>query len=713
MSDPLPNRLLCVLLVLLGWCFWPDTAIAQPVIDSLRKAVYLQLEEGKEADLPETYFQLGRAYLEFDELDSAYWAFSSSSEYAFLSNNPRRQYEALVSSGQIRLTKGDYLTALDQLLRAQRLLGTLTIKPAQEAQLMISLGNAYMLSNNYQLAMDCQMRSIKLAESINDTSHLAFSLLSLGSLYWEIGQYQQSMETYQRAYRVGRQVHVSHFTYLSSLSIAFFSLGELDSALFYIRKARSDAREDQSIYGEAYSLGLTGNILMEKGRIQEAIDSLKASIEICRANGFNRDAISFLNDLGKAYGMAQEYELAIRTMDEAGALTSREGMAGLLASNYRIRSEIYALQGDSARAFVFLRQHYALKDSIVNQEVLRNMSRLENDYEITKREYTIMEQKEELEASKRMLYVYGFGSGIVFLLVILYMAYVRNKTLREINQLLEDKNAEIRRQNDRLGSSNEDLRQFAHVASHDLREPLRNISSFSTLLARRYKNQLDKEAEEYLTFITEGAKRMDRLLNDLLTYSVIGVFDYEYSQVEIGKVVGNILRRFQQDKTLQGARISIPNLPTIRANAQQMDQLFTQLIDNAIKFRSEEKPMIEIRAEATDNGYIFSVKDNGIGMEEAYKEKIFALFLRLHNQQSAYQGSGIGLSIVKKIVEQHEGRIWIESELGVGTTVFFFLPTNPPVDPTPVHIRDRWQWLQEASGTTESREDLQREGLGG
>ncbi len=253
------------------------------------------------------------------------------------------------------------------------------------------------------------------------------------------------------------------------------------------------------------------------------------------------------------------------------------------------------------------------------------------------------------------------------------------------------------------------MRQFAHVTSHDLREPLRNISSFATLLSRRYKGKLDADADEYLSFITGSAQRMDRLLNDLLTYSVVGVFDHEYTHVDVGKTISDITRRMQQKKELYGARISLSNLPEIRANAQQMDQLFSQLIDNAIKFRSpERKPEIAIRAEEQENGHVFSVSDNGIGMDRAYKDKIFALFLRLHNQQSPYEGSGIGLSIVKKIVEQHQGKIWIESELGKGTTVNFFLPKDPPADSTPVHVKDRWQWLNKTESGQET--DAKTEG---
>lgn len=664
-------------------------------LDSLKAVRRMQLETGEQAKLMETYYRLGRAYLGIGETDSAYVEFSQSLEYAESLEDPYIQFRSLLEMGQIDgYPRNNPSSAIRRLLRAEQLAGE-EIPISDLRRLYFELGNAYLLGNDFENSLKYQLRSVDLAESIQDTAFLAASLRSLGSLYWQIDQFSNSLVTYRKALALRSVLPGPHFSIYSSMAIAHFSLGAMDSALAYIRRARIEAAGYDLIYGEAYSLGLIGNIKMEQGRYVQAVDSLEESVFLCEENGYLRDAISFRIDLGKAYGLNKQFDQALSVLKTAEKEARQLSQSNLLTNNYEIQSEVYAWKGDSAKSLIYLQRYYSLKDSLLNEEVIAGMADIERGHEIGKRDDRILEQQEEIDASRRLLYISLFSSGIVFLLVLLYMTYIRNKALREVNQLLEGKNGEIRRQNHRLASSNEDLRQFAHVTSHDLREPLRNISSFATLISRRYTGQLDENADEYLGFITSSVKKMDRLLNDLLTYSVVGVFEHEYTQVDVGKTISDIMRRLQQNKETQGAKISLHQLPIIRANAHQMDQLFTQLIDNAIKFRAvDRKPEIDIRAEAREKGYVFSVSDNGIGMDKAYKDKIFALFLRLHNQQSAYEGSGIGLSIVKKIVEQHEGRIWIESEVGQGTTVFFFLPKDPPSDHIPLHIKDRWQWLQ-------------------
>lgn len=664
-------------------------------LDSLKAVRRMQLENGEQSKLMETYYRLGRAYLGIGETDSAYVEFSQSLDYAESLEDSYIQFRSLLEMGQIDgYPRNNPSSAIRRLLRAEELAGE-DIPISDLRRLYFELGNAYLLGNDFENSLKYQLRSVDLAESIQDTSFLAASLRSLGSLYWQIDQFSNSLITYRKALALMPSLPGPHFSVYSSMAIAHFSLGAMDSALHYIRKARFEAADYGLIYGEAYSLGLIGNIKMEQGRYTQAVDSLEQSVALCETNGFLRDATSFRIDLGKAYGLNKQFDQALSVLKVAEKEARQLSQSNLLTNNYEIQSEVYAWKGDSAKSLIFLKRYYSLKDSLLNEEVIAGMADIERGHEIGKRDSRILEQQEELDASRRLLYISLFASGIVFLLVLLYMTYIRNKALREVNQLLEGKNGEIRRQNHRLASSNEDLRQFAHVTSHDLREPLRNISSFATLISRRYKGQLDDNADEYLGFITGSVKKMDRLLNDLLTYSVVGVFEHEYTQVDVGKTISDIMRRLQQNKETQGAKISLHQLPIIKANAHQMDQLFTQLIDNAIKFRATGKrPEINIRAEAREKGFVFSVSDNGIGMDKAYKDKIFALFLRLHNQQSAYEGSGIGLSIVKKIVEQHEGRIWIESEVGKGTTVYFFLPKDPPSDQIPLHIKDRWQWLQ-------------------
>lgn len=669
-------------------------AFSMDELDSLKAARRMQLEEGDQDNLMQTYYRLGRAYLGVGQADSAYTEFTYSLEYAESLGDTYLQFLSLLQMGQIDgYPRNNPSAAVRRLLKAEEIAGE-DVPIADLKRLYFELGSAYLLANDFENSLKYQLQSVDLAETIQDTAFLAASLRSLGSLYWQIDQFSNALNTYRQALELRSSLPGPHFSIYSLMAIAHFSLEQTDSALHYIRRARVEAAAYSQIYGEAYSLGLIGNIKMDQGRYKQAVDSLEASVSLCEEHGFFRDATSFRMDLGRAYGLNRQFDLALRELKLAEREAKQMNQTSLLTSNYEIQSDVYAWQGDSAKSLVYLKQYYQLKDSLVNEEVIAGMADIARGFEIGKRDDMILEQQQELDASRRLLYISLFASGIVFLLILLYMTYLRNKALREVNQLLENKNGEIRRQNHRLASSNEDLRQFAHVTSHDLREPLRNISSFATLISRRYRGKLDENADEYLGFITNSVKKMDRLLNDLLTYSVVGVFEHEYSQVDIGKTISDIMRRLQQNKETQGAKISLHQLPIIRANAQQMDQLFTQLIDNAIKFRADgRRPEINIRAEAREKGFVFSVSDNGIGMDKVYKDKIFALFLRLHNQQSAYEGSGIGLSIVKKIVEQHEGRIWIESEVGEGTSVFFFLPKDPPSDQIPLHIKDRWQWL--------------------
>jgi len=228
-----------------------------------------------------------------------------------------------------------------------------------------------------------------------------------------------------------------------------------------------------------------------------------------------------------------------------------------------------------------------------------------------------------------------------------------------------------------LRHSNEELRQFAYVASHDLQEPLRTITSFTQLIERRYKDKLDSDADEFIEYIVDAAKRMQTLINDLLNYSRVATKKKEIELIDIEEVFNSVLNNLNTAIYENDAEITYENLPKIMAEPGQMIQLFQNLIGNAIKFRKLEiPPKIHIKAHKDKNEYIFSVADNGIGMEPQYAERIFTIFQRLHTKEE-YEGTGIGLAISKRVVELHGGRIWVESELGKGSTFYFTIPFNP------------------------------------
>lgn len=240
-------------------------------------------------------------------------------------------------------------------------------------------------------------------------------------------------------------------------------------------------------------------------------------------------------------------------------------------------------------------------------------------------------------------------------------------TLWQAQLELEKKAAELER-------SNKELEQFAYVASHDLQEPLRTISSYVQLLSSRYKDKLDNEANEFIDFAVEGSKRMKQLITSLLNYSRIDT-GKPFTIIHTPDIIRNVEQDLSEPIEESGALITYNNLPDIYGDPILIRQLFQNLIANAIKFRSDKRPEIKISGKRENGHYLFSVADNGIGINQEYSERIFVIFQRL-NTREEYPGTGIGLSICKKIVERHGGKIWVQSQLGLGSTFYFTLKAN-------------------------------------
>ena len=245
-------------------------------------------------------------------------------------------------------------------------------------------------------------------------------------------------------------------------------------------------------------------------------------------------------------------------------------------------------------------------------------------------------------------------------------------TTQDITERKEIEEA-LQRKTEELARSNAELEQFAYVASHDLQEPLRMVSSYVQLLARRYKGRLDRDADEFIDYASDGALRMQRLINDLLAYSRVGTRGREFEEVKLETVLAQALDNLKLAIEDSGAVITHDPLPLAYGDGSQLAQVFQNLIDNAIKFRGDEPPKVHVSAVIQGGECVCSVKDNGIGIAPEYSERVFLLFQRSHPRRE-YSGTGIGLAICKRIVERHGGRIWVESEPGAGSTFYFAIP---------------------------------------
>ncbi|MBU2668556.1 CHASE3 domain-containing protein [Actinoplanes bogorensis] len=248
--------------------------------------------------------------------------------------------------------------------------------------------------------------------------------------------------------------------------------------------------------------------------------------------------------------------------------------------------------------------------------------------------------------------------------------------VREARTQIEWVNDQLKVQAEELTRSNRDLEQFAYVASHDLQEPLRKVASFCQLLQRRYAGQLDERADQYIAFAVDGAQRMQRLINDLLAFSRIGRLTSGFTEVPLDRVLTEVKSQLEP-RAGEEAEITWSELPVVEGEEPLLTTLFVNLIGNSLKFkRPDVPPVIRVSAEQVDGEWRVNVRDNGIGIEAEFADKVFVIFQRLH-ARDAYEGTGIGLAIVKKIVEYHGGRIWLDLEAEVGTSIWFTLPVLP------------------------------------
>jgi signal transduction histidine kinase len=279
-----------------------------------------------------------------------------------------------------------------------------------------------------------------------------------------------------------------------------------------------------------------------------------------------------------------------------------------------------------------------------------------------------------------------FFGTIVSLIICLYAVRGLNFTLaqhKRDQEALEEVAADLTR-------SNKELEQFAYVASHDLQEPLRMVTSYTQLLAQHYEGHLDDKASKFMNYVINGAVRMQQLINDLLTYARVNTQGKTPEPTDSHSVLGEALRNLEGAIQESHAIVTNDDLPTVCVDAGQLLQVFQNLISNAIKFRGEDSPRVHVSARDLGEQWVFSLEDNGIGIESQYKDQVFVIFQRLHSRQE-YPGTGIGLAVCKTIVERHGGKIWLESEPGRGSTFFFTVPKEETIELADTSVTSGWK----------------------
>ncbi|MDX1909788.1 MAG: ATP-binding protein [Bacteroidia bacterium] len=589
----------------------------------------------------------------------------------------KRQSDAYLAIGSIYyFALDDYCQAESYMDEAILMLPDDTTTYQHERALILfwrSIVQTY--AGKYHLAMHNQLAALRIAERLGDSSSLMNFNVNMGEIMLD-----QDFPDEALSYTLKAQAYLHHgrdttdavYCY-TNLAKSYLKLQQTDSATACISRAYHLSVAIGYEYGKWYALGLRASLMSDNGNHSQAIPILDSVIQAFRRMQLKNEFCEFTIRKGITLNALGAPPLTLPLLLEAEKIAHDIGRPLLIREVNKALSDYFALNSQYEKAYQYLAYLQQYEDSLSVVNKLYQQSQLQSGYQY--------QQQLDQMAAQNTQQLRNIMIGVVILLILILsmLGWSRSRTLTRVNQQLSTLNHALKSEKERLASSNEDLQRFAHIISHDLKEPLRGVGSFATLLAHKTPN-LDPEAQEYIGFISAGVKRMNRMMDDLMEYSTLGILDRKLEPVPFDAVLAETVQRISRAHEGLSIRINAGNLPTIAADRLQIHLLLYHLLDNAVKFRSNQLPTIQVSATLLpDQTYQFCISDNGIGMEQAYLDKIFGVFNRLHALSSNYEGSGVGLSICKKIIEQHEGTIWIESAPGQGTQVYFTLPQHPNV----------------------------------
>ncbi|MEO1518546.1 MAG: tetratricopeptide repeat protein [Bacteroidota bacterium] len=637
----------------------------------------------------QAYLDLGTSYREQSDYPKAIEAFEQGLRLSQKANDLTWIVRYHRNLGEVYKKSNEYTHALDHFQIILDKFSNGQLKDQQIiAQVYFEMASIYNSLGNYELAYQNQIQSLNHNEMLQDSMGIARNLYGIGSIFFYQESYERALDYYDRSLGISKKLVDTRMVYssLAAIGSTYNRMGNTELSVQYNFNSLKVAKDMNYKMGVCYATQNIGSDYLEMGQTTLAIDYLKQAVETRQEIEDKWGLCSTYRMLATAYTANQDYDKALefghKSLELAQIINSNTRKIEI----YKVLANVYRESGKSDKAFNYLYKHMMMKDSSINESSIQKMSDIKKSYEIQKREKEIalIKKNQQLNRWQKNTFIGAF----ILSLCIMWMIYSRYRTQFANNKILEEKNVLIQKQNEqleianqrqvemnqKLEDSNKELEQFAYVASHDLKEPLRTINSYTSLLQRRFLPKVsDPTANEFMNFIMDGTQRMQNLLDELLNYSRAIRSSQNLEMVntsEIAEMVTFNLNRLIQEKN---AQVDIGHLPVIKANKTQINQLFQNLISNAVKYTHQDNPQVTVQCKEKDQQYVFSIKDNGIGIAPEHKEEIFQMFRRLHTNKE-FEGTGIGLATCKKIVSQYGGNIWVESVKNEGSTFFFSIP---------------------------------------
>ncbi len=530
------------------------------------------------------------------------------------------------------------------------------------------LGTVYDIVGDYDKAIEYYFKSLAIAEERNSISGVIITLQNISNTFINTQNKEQALGNIERAYRLASSTS-------DSLTIAnvLYDYGKILNKVGEHSKALEKHQAALEVYQTVQRKTAIVRSMIEISTVytnMEQYDKAQEYFQLCfdkyREYLSNKDNAHLYNKQGYLFLKLNENEKAEEAFLKGLAISTKNDYKAISQENHHALYRIYREFGQTDKALVHLEESNKFQNYIQNNEKTQRIAEVQFQYEVEKSERRI----QELRYSRNQLFFFGLS---FFLTVIAaFLVYTNSIKVRN-NKALLKRNEESEKQNRRLEESNQALRQFAYAAAHDLKEPLRNIGSFISLLQKKYGHQFNEEANSYMNFVTNGAKRMNNLLVDLLEFSTLTTQQASNELINLRSVIDEVVGNLQDVIVAQNALINYPDrMPSVRMKRIHLIQLFQNMVSNSLKF-VDGQPEINIQYFPEPEHILLMVEDNGIGINKDYEDKVFLLFQQL-DKSKGYEGTGIGLTICKTIVDKYNGQIWFESGNIKGTRFFVRLP---------------------------------------